>query len=154
MKGNVYMKRTKEKIQYIKLSKKWYETYKNENYPEILGKSNRPYLYKIISYNDYNVIIPLRSNINHKYGFKLNKNGGLDYSKSLFISKEELLKVKKCTIEAEDHKIIKQEIITIEKQYKKYIKEYKKAYNSKAKRSKELLKNSTLQYFHKEMGIK
>lgn len=76
-----------------KLSNKFRADYPSCDYPEIMSKEARPYLYALVSTNyGYYLAIPYRTNIRHgnAYLFKntlrsKNNRSGLDFSKMVII---------------------------------------------------------------------
>lgn len=77
------------------LNKNFYLKYPKNLYPEILEKGeSRPYLVLLIQIDCKQYAIPFRSNINHKYCFKIyNDRGlkeGLDYTKALIVETSDI----------------------------------------------------------------
>ena len=77
------------------LSDKFYQKFPKEKFPEILHKGEtRPYLILLVEIGGKTFGIPFRSNINHKYCFKIlnnrNQNEGLDYTKAVVITEEDI----------------------------------------------------------------
>ena len=141
-------------MKYILLSEEFYKKYNEAEYPEILHKPSRPYVMLMVEIDNYTFAIPIRSHLRHKFGFITNKetNAGLDYTKSVIILKPEYVSNKQLI------KITKEEMVVISS-YKKYIiedfKRFLRTYKRKIKNnlSETLLKYSSLQYFHKELGL-
>lgn len=112
-----------------------------------------------IKLDSLDVAIPLRSNIKHPHAFWTDKtnNCGLDFSKAVIINdKNKYIDfITKVLIRTKEFQAIKGKDHIITSKMKAYIKLYKKAYKSQnIKRNALLCKYSTLQYFHKELGIK
>ena len=77
------------------LSKEFYSKFPLEKFPEILHKGeSRPYLVLLVKIDELNFAIPFRSNINHKYCFKIfnnrNLKEGLDYTKAVVVEQEDI----------------------------------------------------------------
>lgn len=143
----------------IFLTQKFYDD--NSENTELSIKELRPYILFVVCYNGLDFGIPFRSNISHKYFHKTSTeiNAGIDYTKSVVISDEKYIDKSKNPILREDEykNIIGKEHFIKEK-FIKYIKNYKKAFvkvvEGKAHpRDINLCKFSTLQYYHKEIGI-
>lgn len=90
----------------------------------------RPYYLAMkVNSNNY-IFLPLRSNIPHRYGFKLpsikpnkpNCYTGLDYSKSIIVPRNQLNNYvnKKVSIPLKQVKVINNNINTIKAEYLKY----------------------------------
>ena len=101
----------------------------------------------------------MRSNIKHKYAFFTDKqnNCGLDYSKSIIITKKSYildtynnLPIK---IRTNERKALFGKKHIIIKELKKYIKDYKRAVRNNVASNIYIYKITTLQYFHKELGL-
>ena len=80
------------------LSECFQKDYPLDLYPEIEFKSNRPYLVLLISIENTQFAIPLRSNIKHKncYHFrrsnrKKHASSGIDFSKAIVVKKASYL---------------------------------------------------------------
>ena len=132
-------------MEFYLLTKKFYEKY--SNCKEILKKENRPYTICIIEINKLTFAIPIRHNINHKYSIKTFNNQGLDFTKAVII-------IDKAFISEKNVKNYQQKKSLIKPKLKKFIKTYKKAIkNPNDLKNKILCEFSSLQYFHKELGI-
>ena len=139
------------------LTKDFFDTYSNCN--EIEKKENRPYACSVlIDYEGITFAIPLRSHIKHQYAIFSNaeKTKGLDLSKSVVINdlKKFVDQNTKVFIDDEEYKFFLGKEYFVQQKLKTYIKLYKKALTHQENRKNQILcKNSTLQYFHKELGI-
>ncbi len=139
------------------LTDKFYEDY--ASCTELEKKKTRPYAQIcLISYSDLTFAIPLRSHIKHKYAFFTNKEKtkGLDLSKSIVINdlnkyvNMELI----AYIDIKEFSILEYQEKKIKTKLEIYIKKYIKALKyQNDNKNKLLCKMSTLQYFHKELGI-
>ncbi len=140
------------------LTDEFYKDY--ANCPELEKKRTRPFAQIcLISYDDLTFAIPIRSHIKHKYAFFTNKEKtkGLDLSKSIVINDlNKYVNIKLIAyIDMEEFSIIEHQEEKIKIKLESYIKKYKKALkHQKDNKNKLLCKMSTLQYFHKELGIK
>lgn len=128
--------------------------------PEILQK-NRGYGIVSITIDDLTYAIPLRSNLNHSYGFKTipvkRRNSlswnGLDYSKALVIDKSDIEPgVFKLKDQAEFNKIQLNEK-KIKSEFENYVSDYLDCAKNGTNTTDKRFKFSTLQYFHAELGI-
>lgn len=139
------------KVIYIKEN-----VYNTSEYKEILYKSNRPYLMLLIKIDNTQWTIPFRSNIKHNNKLILpnNKNGGLDYSKSIVLKNNDFISETPAIIDNVKYKYIKENIDIIYMDMKKYIDLYKYSFSNKhIKRYNDFCEKSTLQYFHCELNI-
>ncbi|GLI90637.1 type III toxin-antitoxin system TenpIN family toxin [Bacillus subtilis] len=135
---------------------------KNNSFDEMLDPGNlskqgkRPYFYLKVAYRGNHFVIPFRSHVNHSWGYhfdQTNKKGaGLDYTKSLIVNDSSYLG-KTPIIPKHQHKIIKNNINIIERQFKKYVDGYIRVAIQEKESSVQQFKNSTLQNFHNELGI-
>lgn len=146
-------------MKYIFLSEQFYKDYDRNKFPEIEHKHNRPYVMLLIQIEELKVAIPFRSHISHNNAFftDIQNRCGIDYTKTVILNKDSYIidsfnnnpiRLRENEYRAlfgKKHKIIKGVI--------KYIKEYKRAVKNKAQFKSNSFKYSTLQYFHKELGI-
>ena len=145
------------------LSRTFYKRY--EGCSEILDKGpQRPYVLVVIKLDDsLTFAIPIRTTIpsyNKEYCYitENSKNSGLDFTKSLIISSETDLETgPEPTIEQSEFNYIKMKehelsciLLKFVNDYKKYIKRKEKNPDIPEPLS---FKFSTLQYFHKELGL-
>ena len=126
---------------------------------EIMKKESRPYLVLLVRVYDIDVAIPFRSNIKHENVYWTDKANrcGLDFSKAVIITdKNKYIDLNsKVQIRSNEYKRIKGKEYFIESKMKTFINLYKKAYiNQKNPRNINICRYSTMQYFHKEIGIK
>lgn len=133
----------------------------NSEYKEISQKELRPYILFVVCYNNFDFGIPFRSNISHSYSYKTSSenNTGIDFTKSVIVFEEKYIdKAKKPKLRPDEYKKIIGKEYFIREKFIKYIENYKKAYekikNGTAHiRDIQFCKFSTLQYYHKEIGI-
>ena len=103
--------------------------------------------------------IPFRSHIKHKYAFFTDiENGcGIDYTKSIIIKDKDYIleefNGKPIWIRPNERKALFGQKYKIVKELKNYIKEYKRAVKNGVNEKIFVYKISTLQYFHKELGL-
>lgn len=122
---------------------------------EILKKENRPYTIYLLELNNLTFAIPIRHNIKHNHSIKTLKNQGLDFTKSVIITKKEYIGENKVFIDEKEYQILYPKAYLIKTKLETYIEAYKKAYKRQdIPRNKKLCEMSTLQYFHKELDIK
>jgi len=142
----------------IFLNRNFYDEHKN--YKELAKKENRPYILLIICYNDIDFGIPFRSNISHKYSYipVINTKSGLDFTKAVIVDEKYIDRERKPIIRKEEFILVKKKEFLIRKKFVKYIEDYKKAYSKIESRNfhlrnENLCKFSTLQNYHKELGL-
>lgn len=131
-------------------------------------KQERPYIwYEITLKSNLKVALPFRSHIKHQYRFTTvtpqnhAKIGvkGLDYSKAIITNNLPNLKISNAFINKSDFKIIQSNFLKIEKEFNQYVSLYKKTYMKQqnniplTKREINIVSNSTLQNFHKELNL-
>jgi protein AbiQ len=129
---------------------------------EILTKEERPYYVLILEVGGVTYAIPLRSHISHQYCFIADnsdgENKGLDYSKAVVIAdREKYLDPAPVTIRQNEFNVLKQQEFLIQKQFSSYVQSYKKEILRRQKNPafpvSGLCRYSSLQYFHKELGL-
>jgi hypothetical protein len=124
---------------------------------EIEMKKERPYaILCIVNYGDITFAIPIRHNIKHPFKVQTIENQGLDLSKTVVITDAEkyIDNTTVAYISEEEYEILKDNKNKIKKELYKYIKLYKKAVKKpEISRNKNIYEKSTLQYFHRELGI-
>lgn len=143
-------------MNYVFLTEDFYSRYNDTDYPEIERKSTRPYIMIQITINGLDFGIPLRSGINHKYALWTNKKKhcGADYSKAVLISDAKYIDSKSPYVRQDEHNALKGKEYLLKKGFEGYIDTYKEALEHlDIERNKKLCQYSTLQYFHKELGI-
>lgn len=139
------------------LTELFYKTYKECK--EILIKDKRQYCIAIFEIENIKFAIPFRTNINHKYSYifkdspRSNKSG-LDFTKAVVITNVEFIGSETVIEDKEYSEFINKQKV-IENRFKKFIKDYKKwTTNPSYYRAENIIKFSSLQYFHKELGLK
>lgn len=128
--------------------------------PQFLKKKDRGYGLVPIEIDGYTFAIPLRSNLNHPHGMKtlFDKQEkvwkGLDYSKTLVVKDDELLKEAFKTKEQDEFDKIKLNEDKIKKEFLSYLNGYKLLISSgKNIQDNPRYKFTTLQYFNKILGL-
>ena len=145
-------------IQLRSLSDQFYAD--NKGLQEALDSSNdgkvRGYGIVVVDLNGLMFGIPLRSNLNHKFGFISERSEGtkkgLDYTKALLIQKEEYVS-RAYKIPTTEFTHLNDNKEKIQEYFKKFITRYIDAHN---KNDTNILRNyrySTLKNYHKELGI-
>ncbi|MBR0380862.1 MAG: hypothetical protein IJH71_00280 [Eubacterium sp.] len=130
----------------IILSEKFYKIYGSKK--EILKKENRPYICLSVQIDQKTFAIPIRHNIGHPFCFSTLKPAGLDYTKAVVIEDQSYISPDKPWIDSKEWNIIKKNENKIFYQFRKYVRQYKRALKHPDNpRSKALLKYSSLQYF-------
>ena len=141
-------------MKFIFLTDKFFEKYSQCH--EIEMKKERPYAITcIIKYQNITFAIPIRHNIKHPFKITTIENRCLDLSKTIVIlDKTYINNTITAYISSDEYMILLKKESHIKKELQKYIKLYKKAIkNLEIPRNKNLCEKSTLQYFHKELGI-
>ncbi len=139
-------------MEFYLLTKEFYKDY--ENCKEVLKKGNRPYTIYLLELNNLTFAIPMRHHIRHNYSIKTFDNQGLDFTKAVIILKDEYIGKNEVYIDEKEYKLLYSKAYLIKTKLETYIETYKKAYIRRdIQRNKLLCKMSTLQYFHKELGI-
>ena len=151
-------------VEVLRLSNKFYSTYPQAQYPELLQKSERPYACLLINLREYYICIPYRTHIDHtnsyrfKYSVRAKHNkSGLDYSKMAIINNSVFIDKIPTLIDKDEYNETMINIEKIVSSSLKYIDTYINHLNGIEKiHEKEFLrkyKYSTLPYFHKELRI-
>lgn len=122
---------------------------------QVLQK-NRGYGVISVQVNDLIFAVPLRSNLNHANGFKTiffrNQWNGLDYSKALLVDSSDLMSEAFRPRDAKEYKKIQSNKEKITREFRSYVDEY--IYSVKSGEANERkFRFTTLQYFHKELGL-
>jgi protein AbiQ len=128
--------------------------------PQVLQK-DRGYGIVTITINTLTYAIPLRSNLNHKNGFKtiaINIRGniswnGLDYSKALIVQPDNIESVSFKTKDQKEFDKIQENKDKIKSEFEEYVSNYIESVRTGKSTTDNRFKFSTLQYFHSELGI-
>ncbi|MEZ3444094.1 MAG: hypothetical protein K1W30_02950 [Lachnospiraceae bacterium] len=160
---------TKDEFDYqvLNLTQKFYIDYPNPPYKEIVRKNSRPYNCLLIqSHYGYYICIPYRGHIKHKYAFMFKNSvrskrakSGLDYSKMVIITNNDYIGQTDAIVDKDEYNETRNNIEYIKNDAQKYVDEYvnyisgnKSKYDKKE--FERIYQYSTLQYFHKELGMK
>lgn len=152
--------------QILNLTQQFFADYPSPPYDEIIRKPGRPYNCLLIqSHYGYFICIPYRSHINHKHAYKFKNSvrsqrtkSGLDYSKIVIITNSIYLSTANAIVDKDEFVETREKIEYIKNDAQRYIDDYV-AYKMGCRKKydkKEFLRiyqYSTLQYFHKELGI-
>lgn len=97
--------------------------------------------------------IPLRSGATHKQCYKFYEDNALDYSKAVLLDKDEYISNVAFLIPDDQYLIIKSKSHFIVEQFSKYVERYIKAHKRGDDNALRRYSFSTLQNYHKELGI-
>lgn len=129
---------------------------KFDKHSQTLSNKDRYYGLLEIVYKGHIFAIPFRSTLNHRYGFKtILSDGtwcGLDYSKCLIAKHSDFQPQQYKLRNDREFTKVKRNIHKITKEFGEYIDLYINHFSG-GKSDSNLCKYSTLQYFHKELGI-
>ena len=152
--------------QVLNLTDKFYTDYPEEKYPELLQKDPRPYNCLLIqSHYGYFICVPYRTNVRHRYSFRFQKfdrsstyNPGLDFSKIVIVTNHDYIGNKDAIVNQKQYNKTRERIEHIKNDVQKYVDNYVAGIcgNDTVYDSQEferIYQFSTLQYFHKELGI-
>lgn len=143
------------------LSQEFYDDFPLEQFPELIYKTDRPYLVLLVTIENNKFAIPFRTNIKHNNCYKFPKTGrntnsasGLDFSKAVIVNDKKYLG-RKATIDSIEHSDLINKYGFIIKQFSNYVSRYKKYITSNIPNIRLAItyKYTTLKYFHKELGI-
>jgi protein AbiQ len=142
------------------LSAEFYARYNNAEYPEIENKDNRPYMVLLIEISNNTFAIPFRTNIKHNscYKFKnstrpTNTVTGLDYTKAVIVNDSRYIGAP-ARINDKEYTELNDSYGFIIKQFREFLNDYMEFTNgNKRYYSAKKFRFTTLQYFHKELGI-
>ena len=139
------------------LSQHFYTEYPPEQYPEMQRKVNRPYLVIIIEIRDITFAVPLRHHIAHNYSFITNRaeRWGVDFSKAVVVSRPDFIESpnRPIMIERNEYDKIIENRKYIQSKFEKFLNKYERAILNNTPLNDPILKYSTLQYFHNELGL-
>lgn len=141
-------------MKYIFLTSQFYQDYSHCS--EIEQKQLRPYIMFVVQVDNIIFALPMRSHIKHKYAYFTDKQNccGIDYSKAVVIVKPNIyIDTKKPVIRNNEYKALLGKEYIIEKEFIRYLNDYKKAKKANAQRLNSVYKYCTLKYFHKEIGL-
>ena len=160
---------TKEEFDYqvLNLTQKFYTDYPDPPYKEIVRKNSRPYNCLLIqSHYGYFICIPYRSHIRHKYSFMFKNSirskrakSGLDYSKIVIVADSNYIEQTDAIVDKDEYNETRNNIEYIKNDAQEYVDDYVNYLSGNStkydkKEFERIYQYSTLQYFHKELGIK
>lgn len=130
----------------IKLSQSFYGKYRNCT--EMLHKPDRPYVFISVEIDGIKYAIPMRHHIKHKYAFFTYGEAGLDYTKAVVIEDSTDIGANNVVIDSGEWNLIKKSKHQIIREFKRYLKIYKKARNNpNVEGLQNIRQYSALQYF-------
>lgn len=142
---------------FVLLSKRFYDEYPSELYPEMQQKEKRPYLVVIVTVRDLTFAIPMRHHIAHRFSFITNKpeRWGLDYTKSVVITSDDFISdiKRQVLVDENEYYLINENKARILRDFQKYLDYYERAVLRGTPTRDPVICFSALQYFHKELGI-
>ena len=160
---------TKEEFDYqvLNLTQKFYTDYPDPPYKEIVRKNSRPYNCLLIqSHYGYFICIPYRIHIRHKYSFMFKNSlrskrakSGLDYSKIVIVADSNYIGQTDAIVDKDEYNETRNNIEYIKNDAQEYVDDYVNYLSGNStkydkKEFERIYQYSTLQYFHKELGIK
>lgn len=136
----------------------------NSHLVEVLDKDKSgAWISSILKQRGYGVVlielkglrfgIPLRSHMNHNFGFKTKEGKGLDYSKAVLLSKDEYISEQPFLIPSDEFVQISDRERFITQQFEKYVQKYIDGVNRQDVNILRPYKFSTLQNYHQELGL-
>ena len=147
-----------------RMTEGFFSKYPYEEYPEILSKSERPYVCLLVEWNNAFVCIPFRSNIKHKEAFifkhtkrsKISRSG-LDYKKLVLTNDPKDIDTVDVLVDSDEYKISTRFMNEIVDDVTKYIIAYTEHISGKnildIHEYDRKYKYSTIAYFHNELGL-
>lgn len=138
------------------LTKLFYDTY--AGCEEILKKEQRQYCIALFTVDSITFAIPFRTNIKHKHSYIFKNstrsaNSGLDFTKAVVITDINFIGEDTFIDSREYAEFIKKRTV-IANRFKNFINDYKKwITNPSYYKAENIIAFSSLQYFHKELGI-
>lgn len=144
-----------------KLSESFYA--QNTHLVEVLDKTNnswtggktRGYGIVVVEVAGLKFGIPLRSNMNHRFGFITvsSEKKGLDYTKAVLLSKDEYISDAEFAIPTAEYIAIKDNTDDIAKEFNKFVNKYVRAAKNNDANVLNYYRYSTLKNYHVELGI-
>ena len=119
---------------------------------ELLTK-NRGYGLVLLPLNNIDFGIPLRSRMTHRHGFNTVGEKGLDYGKAVIFDDPTYVSVLPFKIPVDEYKIINANEKRIQREFEHYVDRYVSAVQKNDTRILGFYQYSTLQNYHKELGI-
>ena len=151
-------KNKKYKLNY--LSAEFYKNYNPDKYPEIENKENRPYMVLLVKVDGNTFAIPFRTNVKHHNCYKFQNSTrptdsvtGLDYSKAVVVN-DSIYIGNAARINDDEYTELDMNYHIIIERFTTYVRGYIKYANKTLNKYQALnYRFTTLQYFHKELGI-
>ncbi|MBE6843447.1 MAG: hypothetical protein E7510_11570 [Ruminococcus sp.] len=137
-------------MNFIFLTNYFNNDYPISKFPELMFKSDRPYIMIYLTLNNYTFALPLRSTIKHDNALITDKKNrcGIDYSKSVYISKQNYIdNVRKPHIRNNEFNALRGKEYYLKKKFLKYIRKYVNAKKSEDPNKLKCFITSTLPYF-------
>lgn len=142
------------------LSEYFYDKYQTSQYPEIENKRSRPYIVILIRIDENTFAIPFRTNIKHRHCYKFKTSDrpsvsgtGLDYTKAVIINDDAYIGAS-ARINDKEYTELDANFHRIAREFERYVRGYVRYISfGKGKYDNPGYKYTTLQYFHKELGI-
>lgn len=97
--------------------------------------------------------IPLRSHLNHKFGFKTKDDKGLDYSKAVLLAQDRYISVQPFLIPNDEYIKVSDSERFITSKFENYVNKYIEGVKRKDMNILRPYKFSTLQNYHQELGL-
>jgi len=113
----------------------------------------RGYGVVLVELNGLRFGIPLRSHMNHHFGFKTKEGKGLDYTKAVLLIKDGYISEQPFLIPSDEFVQISDRERFITQQFEKYVKKYIEGVKRQDENILRPYKFSTLQNYHKELGL-
>jgi len=143
-----------------RLSSEFYNAYPHEQYPEMEYKPERPYLVLLFYVDSNRFALPFRTNIRHEYCYKFknsnrptNSVSGIDYTKAVVVNDDRYIG-ERADIDDLEHAELAGNFISIANGFITYVRNYCRCIKKEiSDKGKDKYRYSTLQYFHKELGI-
>lgn len=151
---------SKQNFEIKKLSARFYNSYPELSFPEILHKTDRPYLVLLITIANNKFALPFRTNIRHNscYKFKsttrkTNSSTGIDFSKAVIVNNPDYLD-SPSRINEKEYTELLINFHRIESKFKTYLNNYINYANGKLSVFEvKKYAYSSMKYFHTELGI-
>lgn len=152
--------KTKKLFELHYLSENFYDTYNADVYPEIEHKTQRPYIVLLIQIDDNTFALPLRTHIKHSSCYKFQYSSrptdsitGIDFSKAVIVNNASYIG-DIAEMDNKEYVELNDRIAFIISKFRTYLKGYYTFIAGKAPQQQaKKYKYTTLQYFHKELGI-
>lgn len=151
--------------QVLRMTEKFFDHYPELEYPEIMRKKLRSYSCLLIeTHYKFFICIPYRTEIRHKYAYHFKKSkrsrehrSGLDFTKMIIIKNAEFIDNKEAEIDADEYAETRNKIYEIVKKALSFLDDYIMHHTGERMLNQReydrRYKFSSLQYFHREMGL-